>query len=78
MTNEQKKAIIQQQLQQYKVEEYDSQLRHEVLVEVGQADRAKALEDSLVQIKKAVAYLEKKMGELEWLGLLSHSMSTPR
>lgn len=65
MTNEQKKAIIQQQLQQYKVEEYDSQLRHEVLVEVGQDERAKALEDSLVQIKKAVAYLEKKMGELE-------------
>lgn len=65
MTTEQKKAIIQQQLSQYQVEQYDSQLRYEVLMEVGQDERAKQLEDSLVQIKKAVAYLEKKLGELE-------------
>lgn len=65
MTTEQKKAIIQQQLSQYQVEQYDSQLRYEVLMEVGQEERAKQLEDSLVQIKKAVAYLEKKLGEIE-------------
>lgn len=65
MTQEQRKAIIQSQLNQYKAEEYDSQLRHEVLIEVGQIERAKQIEEALVTVKKAVAYLEKKLAQIE-------------
>jgi len=63
LTPDQQVAVIRQKIQSYQAAELDSQLEYEIAMELGDDNAKEAQMERLKRIKKALALLERKLGD---------------
>jgi len=65
LTVEQKKSIVENRLQQFAAEAYQTELNQEIQKRVGNDEVAAGYEESLSLIKEAIAVHEEELEKLE-------------